>query len=153
MVLLQCSALGCYVLDVPTLALNFWSSCSYAPTLVGFLTIYSCSSVLFRFKVHGKFTEIPIEVVFPNKPRLEAKCLGSIITSKAHTSTIGNSSTIPLLAKQKDYWKTKSCDATSWAFYAPMESFFLYVSSSSNSISQRCVICYSVIPLAIQIKV
>ncbi len=45
--------------------------------------------------------EIPIKVVLPNKPGLEAKCLGSTIKSKDHTSTIGNSSTIPLLAKQK----------------------------------------------------
>jgi hypothetical protein len=52
-------------------------------------------------------------VVFPNQPGLEAKCLGSTIKSKAHTSTIGNSSTIPLLAKQKEYWKTKSHNATS----------------------------------------
>jgi hypothetical protein len=58
-----------------------------------------------------------------------------------------------LLAKQKEYWKTKSHNATSWAFYAPMESFSLDVSSSSNSISQRCVICYYVIPLASQKKV
>jgi hypothetical protein len=92
-------------------------------------------------------------VVFPNKYGLEAKCLGSTIKSKTHTSRIGNSSTIPLLAKQKDYWKTKSHDATSWAFHAPMESFSLDVSSSSNSISQRCVICYLVISLASKNKV
>jgi hypothetical protein len=67
-------------------------------------------------------------VVFLNKPGLEAKCLGSTIKSKAHTSTIRNSSTIPLLAKQKDYWKTKSHNVTSWTFYARMESFSLDVS-------------------------
>jgi hypothetical protein len=47
-------------------------------------------------------------VVFPNKPGLEAKCLGSTIKSKAHTSTIGNSSTIPFWQNKKTIGKQKA---------------------------------------------
>jgi len=52
------------------------------------------------------------------------------------------------LAKQKSFWKLKSCNATTWTFYVINNALATLskVSSSHHELKQlKCVFCYSIV--------
>jgi hypothetical protein len=60
-----------------------------------------------------------------------------------------------LLAKQINFWKPKSGNATTWAFYAINNDLvtFSKVSSSHPKLEQlRCVLCYLVVVAHVRFK-
>jgi hypothetical protein len=51
-----------------------------------------------------------------------------------------------LLAKQQDLWKVKSHDATTWAFFAPIITFYSEINSNSNQLEQlKRVFCNPIV--------
>jgi hypothetical protein len=49
-------------------------------------------------------------------------------------------------AKQQEFWKVKSHDATTWALFAPISTYFSKVSSNSNQLEQlKCVFCNPIV--------
>jgi hypothetical protein len=60
-----------------------------------------------------------------NRESLDVDCCGSISTSVSlclelqHMIYLSGGATLwSLLVKQPDFWKPKSCNATTWTFYA-----------------------------------
>jgi hypothetical protein len=75
---------------------------------------------------------------YPYELPLEVDCYGStsiygVATSTTPPYNLTTTNVVTqwaLLTKQWDFWKKKSCNATTWAFFAPINTSFSEVSSN-----------------------
>jgi hypothetical protein len=97
------------------------------------------------------------KVMYPTKGPLEMDSCGFTTVYGATISTTLMDNNLSayvmvqwdLLAKQRGFWKNKQCITTTWAFYAPLNSFLTLVkvnlnsNSNSNQLEQlKCVVYY-----------
>ncbi len=96
------------------------------------------------------------EVIYPSELELKVDCCGfasisgvvGSITPTENSTTRDAIKPWAVLAKQRDFWKTKSRRTTSWAFFAHINPSSIEANSSSNLIEQfMCDIYYLVAPI------
>ncbi len=94
------------------------------------------------------FMALQEDMVYPIEPKLDNDFCGLVFVNELVVNTITRASAVDwkeqwdVLAKQREFWKARSHNVVTWAFFTPNSSFSSEGSSNTPQFKRlKCVIC------------